>query len=317
MLNPSKMALPVSHIKSLSPPDPVENFLAESEKSFPNIIVSELDQQFRGAIQSGKVAGHPIARLKTTGLTASASKRKGVDAGLKGWAKLVWQISGSSKYQDDNAAFELREGDAVVLPMAEQYQLEMQEGYDGLMMIFDPSARTGWSDLMQGEIRPISGNAAVAASGAAMAAMLKSAVGDVTDHVAVDFALDIILRCAADSGSSNAEMLNTARLRRAAWLIEQNLSDFDYTPSEIARDLGMSRRALYQEFARAGLSPAKFAMRMRLDRAKRDVLNNENSVTLTDIALKNGFTDSSSFSHAFKRAFGAPPSSMRAVKGAK
>lgn len=312
MVNLRKPASRALYRNIESPPSRVESFLAESERSFPNIVVDRLDARFRGSIQSRNVAGHPIARLTTSGLTANASRRKGVAAGFHGWAKLVWQVSGSSTFEGDDAAFELTQGDAVVLPMCEPYQLHMKKDYDGIMMIFDPSQKAGWPNLKQGFVKPISGNAAVAAAGAAMASMLSNAVGDATDRLAVDFALDMILRCMVTLDTDSAEVLNTTRLRRAASLIEQNLANPEYTPSEIAKDLGVSRRTLYQEFAAAGISPAKLAKRMRLDQARRDILDVNQRLTLMEIALKNGFADSSSFSHAFRRAFGTAPSMLKA-----
>jgi len=90
-------------------------------------------------------------------------------------------------------------------------------------------------------------------------------------------------------------------LFRARWLIRQNIADLDYTPARLAHDLGLSRRSLYNRFAECGITPAAFIRMVRLEQAKREIESDPRGVTaLTTVALRNGFPDSSSLSHAIK-----------------
>lgn len=291
-------------------------FLAESAKCFPNIIVDPLSLAFRGSIQSREIAGYPITRLQTSGLSVVASPKKGVAAGLDGWMKLVWQFSGSSHFESDDVSFELKTGEATIMPMSEQYRLRMSNDYDGLMLVFDPSAREGWPDLLQSSNRlPVASNAAASAAGAALASILRYSVGDGSDKLAIDFALDALFRGLVDFSGGYSYLSRYPRLNRAVLSIEQNLGNLNFSPSDLAKAVGVSRRSLYQEFARVGLSPGSLIKRMRLDRAKRDILGSEFVDTaLTEIALRNGFSDSSQFSHAFKQTFGISPSALRRSK---
>src|SRR5262249_14008918 len=73
---------------------------------------------------------------------------------------------------------------------------------------------------------------------------------------------------------------------------------------------GMSRRSLYMRLAALGTTPGGLIRRTRLDRARKDILQDRKR-SLLDIALANGFGDGASFSRAFRIAYGHPPSELR------
>lgn len=79
---------------------------------------------------------------------------------------------------------------------------------------------------------------------------------------------------------------------------------------DAANALGISSRHLTRVFARYGISPMKWLLDYRLDRAKR-LLKENPKLTVTDIALDTGFNDPSNFSRAFSKKFGVPPSRVR------
>jgi len=107
-------------------------------------------------------------------------------------------------------------------------------------------------------------------------------------------------------------------LFRARWLIRQNIADLDYTPARLAHDLGLSRRSLYNRFADCGITPAAFIRMVRLEQAKREIESDPRGVTsLTTIALRNGFPDSSSLSHAIKANYGVTPKALRNVRAGR
>jgi AraC family transcriptional regulator, positive regulator of tynA and feaB len=282
--------------------------LAATAQALPNIEMGRLADGFRGSVRGRKVAGHSIARVRTSDVTLDASATRGKAAGLEGWCKLVWQIAGSARFEDADGAFRLKPGALAILPMSADYQCQLEEGCDGLMMVFNPAVRKEWARIALDHMwRPIEPSGAIAAAGAGVASMLRHATGDSTDNLACDAVLDLVLRAITHNQTSS-----TARLRRAAVLVEQRLADSGYGPVALARDLGISRRSLYEIFARAGSTPANFIRQIRLDHAKRDILYaQERSVSLTQIAFDNGFADGSSFSRAFKDAFGLSPRAWR------
>jgi AraC-like DNA-binding protein len=101
-------------------------------------------------------------------------------------------------------------------------------------------------------------------------------------------------------------------LLRARWLVRRNIGDPGYTPGHLAHDLGMSRRSLYNRFAHAGITPAAFICRVRVEQAKREIESDPTGMTaLTTVALRNGFPDSSSLSHAIRACYGVTPGALR------
>ena len=60
---------------------------------------------------------------------------------------------------------------------------------------------------------------------------------------------------------------------------------------------------------RLGLTPAAYAQSLRLQAARRLITDTRHS--LTDIALRTGFSSQSALSRAFRQHFGTPPSALR------
>lgn len=107
-------------------------------------------------------------------------------------------------------------------------------------------------------------------------------------------------------------MLPSARdPRLAAALRQMSLHLEEVLPLEaVARAQGLSLRRLEQLF-RAGLGqgPGTAYLELRLQAAQRMVVDTRHS--LREVALRCGFVDPTSFSRAFRRRFGAPPSQVR------
>jgi len=96
---------------------------------------------------------------------------------------------------------------------------------------------------------------------------------------------------------------------KAIHLVEHCLDDLDELPKipEIAAHLGVSERVLEYSFARRyGVSPIKYFKFMRLHCARRDIRVGKLSVT--DIAMKWGFSHLGRFSGIYRDTFGELPS---------
>jgi AraC-like DNA-binding protein len=282
--------------------------VAAAAKILPNIVVSSVAPGFRGSVQGRRVAGYPLARVRTAGVVVDASATRGRAAGLEGWCKMVWQIGGAARFEDADGMFRLNPGAFAILPLSADYRLEMEEGFDSLMMVFNPAIRKDWARIAHDHMRrPIEPSCAIAAAGAGIASMLRHATGESTDILACNAAIDLVFHTITHNQTPCA-----GYLRRATALVEQRLADSDYGPTELARDLGVSRRSLYEIFERASSTPAGFIREIRLDHAKRDILRAQGRpVSLVRIALDNGFADGSTFSRAFKEAFGVSPRAWR------
>ena len=79
---------------------------------------------------------------------------------------------------------------------------------------------------------------------------------------------------------------------------------------DIANQLQLSRRSLEKQFSsQLSISPQRYYKRMRMQIAKRLVVDSHNS--LQEIALRTGFSSLAVFSREFKLSFGSSPSHFR------
>jgi AraC-like DNA-binding protein len=78
----------------------------------------------------------------------------------------------------------------------------------------------------------------------------------------------------------------------------------------VADELGVSVRTLARAFALHGTTFDRSLWNCRLEAAHEALLSNRGGATVTEVALRHGFSDSSHFTRRFKRRFGATPGSM-------
>ncbi len=134
-------------------------------------------------------------------------------------------------------------------------------------------------------------------------------------------ALDLATACLAEqlrvletgTDESRAQTL----LRRVHGFIAQNLADPDLTPQTIARRHHMSLRTLYGLFSRQPASVATVIRRGRLERCHADLARPDlRHLSVQVIASRWGFTNPSTFSRAFREAYGISPTEHRATTSA-
>jgi AraC-like DNA-binding protein len=110
---------------------------------------------------------------------------------------------------------------------------------------------------------------------------------------------------AAERGCASSALIERARLG-----VRRNLASVEFGPAELARLLAMSRSKLYRLLLPEG-GVAHFINRERLLQAQRELAADE-TASIHAIAARVGFKDHSTFSRAFRRAFGATPTQARA-----
>lgn len=95
------------------------------------------------------------------------------------------------------------------------------------------------------------------------------------------------------------------RIAQAIRLMENHI-DRPLTMAALAARLGITTRTLEKIFmASVGETPGAYCLRLRLNAARRLVLDTTES--MTGIAARTGFSSAAVFSRAFARAFGQPP----------
>lgn len=92
-------------------------------------------------------------------------------------------------------------------------------------------------------------------------------------------------------------------------LIQLRLLDGNVDIEMLARLTGASTRTLQRQLQLSGTTYREIVQRARMRRAA--ALISEADLTLTDIGLSLGYTDSGNFSRAFRKHFGRNPSSLR------
>jgi AraC-like DNA-binding protein len=101
--------------------------------------------------------------------------------------------------------------------------------------------------------------------------------------------------------------IEEARRARALAIIRRELGSPRLGPAEICKLAGMSRSQLYRCFAPAG-GVARAILQERLARAHAALLDTRRQTDIGQTGEAVGFPDASTFSRAFRRHFGYPPS---------
>lgn len=92
--------------------------------------------------------------------------------------------------------------------------------------------------------------------------------------------------------------------------VNKHISDADFNPVRLARELGMSQAQLYRKVkALMGTTPSIFIRKRRLAKAKELLKNRE--LNISEIAYQLGFSDPAYFSRIFSETFGSSPSENR------
>lgn len=101
------------------------------------------------------------------------------------------------------------------------------------------------------------------------------------------------------------------RLTAIKAAIAANLADSAFSVADVARQQGISTRAVQKLLQRAGTTFSRYLTDRRLDAAKDALMLREGNTPITQIAFDFGFDDPAYFSRVFRNRFGICPSSLR------
>lgn len=99
--------------------------------------------------------------------------------------------------------------------------------------------------------------------------------------------------------------LAPALAQAAKNLAEKRLAEADLSPAVLARELNVSVRTLQRAFAAGGESMTTYIRERRLESARKAL--SASRLTVSEVAARWQFADSSHFSRAFKRRYGLSP----------
>nr|WP_238400777.1 helix-turn-helix domain-containing protein [Alloalcanivorax marinus] len=269
-------------------------------------------QDFRADVQLCNFDHRAVAVIRSDSCQV---RRTGFGArrAEEGLLKVMWQQNGRTAVEQDGRETLLHTGDVTICDTARPYQLAMEDHAQLAILMLPYEAIPGWERLSQRVCAHTLNDRTTARAALAAVMALLDQNGDGGGNAspvfqAVQMMLSALLHCAtAPDKLSAATTLDVAHQHVLA-----HIDDPELSPDELAGALHVSRRALYRLFEEHQLTPGRFIRRVRLD-AVREALaapDNEHR-SILEIALDYGFTDSASFSRAFKAAFGVSPSEWR------
>ena len=114
----------------------------------------------------------------------------------------------------------------------------------------------------------------------------------------------------AQRRSTDVMITDSPNLAKVIFYIQEHLAE-SFGTKNLVNELGMSRRWLYQCFAKSfGCTPYEYVMRLRIDRAKQ-LLARLEDMPLRDIVRACGFTNERHLRAAMTRFAGISPSQYR------
>jgi AraC-like DNA-binding protein len=287
----------------------IHPIVERANAAFPNLAVELTEERPDRSVLSRRIGRYAVTLLKAPAVTVEALGRRAIALGLGDHLKLIWQLAGRMHYESSSRRFDLAPGDLLITSLAQDYRLEMLEGHEALILIFDPRDDPRWPELARDALTtPITRRAGTVIAAGGVRALL-SAPEDQTGELAARTMIDLTLRSTLHS-DRESDSPRSPLLKRALVHILRNSADGAYGAERLARDMGMSRRSLYMRLAALGTTPGSLIRRTRLGRAREEILRDRRR-SLLDIALMNGFPDGPSFSRAFRIAYGHPPSELR------
>ena len=131
---------------------------------------------------------------------------------------------------------------------------------------------------------------------------------------AVDVALDMLGAALTKNKESLDRNPRTSLFERIQMFIEKRLDDPGLSPSTIARAHSISVRYLHLLFSERGETVGRWIRFRRLAQCRVALTDVRKERTITEIAMKWGFSDSAHFSRSFRAAFGISPKAFRRAK---
>ncbi|WP_168073861.1 AraC family transcriptional regulator [Caulobacter sp. SSI4214] len=287
-------------------------FLGQCNAMFPNLELGCDGDPPRGDIANRLVNDVQAIHIESSPVLGRASHTRARGGDLSGHCKIVWQLRGGSIYRGDRDTIAVSAGQAIIVPLGASYALEVLPDYRAAMLI--APARYLWpaGPACRHPVL-LANNPAMDAAGSVVACLLRCVGDSVHPPLLVRTALDLVYGAFAASSRTLQDAFGRAT-RRARQHIRAHLAD-SYTPSDLARDMGMSRRSLYAALAAEDQTPAKLIRQVRLEQAHQSVLDHgQSNLSLAEIAHRHGLGDGAALSRAFRSVYGTTPSAMRRAR---
>ena len=273
------------------------------------------DGRFEADVSSYRFGACVLSTIRV-GASEVIRTRHLSDIADSGSLKLIWQMSGTMRIEQDERSSLIDVGEATVCDTGRPYRIRMSEQSNFAVFMLPYASCPGWEHISQ----KICGTHL--AEGAPIRAALGALMGLTTlppdpqdaGNETVVQAVQMMLAASLHHSAvqRGATSFRNARLNKAQSYITQHIANPALNANDLAAALCMSRRSLYMLFKEHDLTPARMIHDVRLEQSMR-VLGDpsQHHRKITDISLDLGFSDYTTFSRLFKAQYGLTPSEYR------
>ncbi len=222
-------------------------------------------------------------------------------------------LAGRENVRQGDVAARLGPGDILIWDGARPIDFEVVDPLHKVTLLVPRSVLERMAPAaLCGSAIPIDGRSGLGGLVAGhLTALTRIARGIPAAHqpVAADMVVDLIARLMSPDQPNRAAGDLVARILAR---VETGLDDPDLGPRSLAAEFGVTPRYLHMAFAATGRTLAAHIRTRRLERIRRDLDDPRlGHLSITEIALRWGFSDSAHASRAFSAAFGLPPGRYR------
>ncbi|MEL6963341.1 MAG: helix-turn-helix domain-containing protein [Pseudomonadota bacterium] len=284
---------------------------------------AESKRDFDGRID---IARHTLLSIsKVRGKAHAVERRKrDIGAATDAYFLLSLQTASKSRISQFGHSSLLEPGDMALYASTDPYTLQLDDGFSQVVVQVPSDSllqRLPGAHLLTAQ--KVDGQSAIGRLvGTTIIAFSQHIDHDnpVVGSLIQDTLVDLIATGLASLDEVRADLSSSERniLIRAKSFIQNNIGNPDLDRTLVAETTGMSTRRLNEIFARADGSISQFIRSARLNAIKSDLRDRRfASLSITEIAFKNGFSNIQHFSQAFKQQTGLTPRDFRRLDDAK
>jgi AraC family transcriptional activator of tynA and feaB len=276
---------------------------------------------FHGVIEIERLPNLFISKVGGTGGKVSR-RRNDIRRATKDYFLFSLPLEQTTIIKQREEVAVLRPGDMAAYSSTEPYELSMTTGFRQIVLQIPKAPlliRMPNAELLLG--KRIDGSRGIGnligQSIIRFSEFMPNANERLSDQIG-DILTDFIAAALASISDSSIEFSSSAQLvlLRAKSVIRLNFRNSQFDRSALAKSVGVSVRRLNEVFAKQETSVSEAIRETRLQMAAEELRDRRKAgLSVSDIALRNGFDNFSHFSAIFRRRFRLSPREWRSKPG--
>lgn len=229
--------------------------------------------------------------------------------------KVVMQLQGKTRFEQDGLAACLTPGQWTVYDATRPYHMTAEQSVDLVTMVLPHDSLL--ASMRDRDRVLLKSHSSGTSAGRRLAAGMMAACGAPAQAEAAVAQLGSHLSAAVNELLDGAPpcRLPAVMRHRIVEYIEGRLDQPSLSIGQIAQALHCSSRYLHMVFGADGTTLARYIQQARLMRICRDLADPAlRTRSITEISMRWGFVDSGHFSRSFRQAFGVTPRAFRAAR---